>query len=413
MPAEGAGRLREDTVKLEGRRHAMVVHASYPVGETRVQREAAVLVADRMAVDVICLRAGGERRSEQVDGVNVRRLPIASNWRRWVGFQLLEYIAYAIAAGWALTIRHLRSRYHSVQVHNLPDFLVFSAFLPKLTGARVPLDLHDLMPECLATPLDVPMRHPLVRLEALEEQLSCAFADADITVKEGWRQRLAERGVSLDRIRVVMNVPNPDLFPPCAVDPGEQAFTVVYHGTLTHCYGVDLLVEAAAELRERVPSLRVWLLGDDEHRPELEASITRRSMGDVVRISDGMLDVGRLRPFLESADVGVVPNRSSIFTDDLLPTKLLEYVALGVPVVAAQTPMIESYFDDDMVEYFTPGDPSDLADRLGALASFPQRRRLPSEAAYRFMETHSWGDISARYADLVGGRVASPSRSRG
>lgn len=398
---------------LVGKRHAMVVHAYYPVGETRVQREAAALVEQGMSVDVICLRDAGEPSSQTVDGVDIRRLPIGRNRRRGVALQLIEYLTFLMAAGFWLSIRHLRRRYHSVQVHNLPDFLAFAAVVPKLTGARVLLDLHDLMPEFLAARLNVSMRHPLVRLVSLQERLSCGFADQVITVTDGWRQRLIERGVRADKISVVMNVADPHLFRRRSVDPSDDTFTVLYHGTFTHRYGVDLLVEAADLLRSRVPTLQIWLLGDGDYRHELEDSIARLGLEEVVTLSDGMLDISRLRTHLEQADVGVVPNRSSVFTDDLLPTKLMEYVAVGIPVVAARTPMIESYFDDQMVEYFTPGDAAELADRLESLAVAPHRRSSLVAAAARFVEDHSWEDISTRYASVVAGPDANPARRAG
>lgn len=405
--------MRSTATSSERRRHAMVVHAYYPVGETRVQREAAALVEQGMSVDVFCLRDAGEPFSQTVDGVNIRRLPIGRNRSRGVALQLIEYLTFLMAAGFWLSIQHLRRRYHSVQVHNLPDFLAFAAVVPKLTGARVLLDLHDLMPEFLAARLNVSMRHPLVRLVSLQERLSCGFADQVITVTDGWRQRLIERGVRADKISVVMNVADPQLFSRRSVDPSDGTFTVLYHGTFTHRYGVDLLVEAAELLRSRVPTLQIWLLGDGDYRNELEDSIARLGLEEVVTLSDGMLDVSRLRAHLEQADVGVVPNRSSVFTDDLLPTKLMEYVAVGIPVVAARTPMIESYFDDQMVEYFTPGDAAELADRLESLAVAPHRRRSLVAAAARFMEDHSWEDISTRYASVVAGPDANPARRAG
>jgi glycosyltransferase involved in cell wall biosynthesis len=398
--AAGPSRSRSRSTK---RRHAMVVHAYYPVGETRVQREAAALIEDGVDVDIICLRRPGERRREEVDGVNVYRLPVGRNRSLGVAYQLLEYLAFAVLAAVRLTRLHLRRRYRSVQVHNLPDFLVFSALVPKLTGSHILLDLHDLMPEFLADRLGGSMGHPLVRLVALQERISCAFADSVITVTEGWRQRLIERGVEPEKISVVMNVADPDLFTPRDEEAPQDSFTIVYHGTLTHRYGVDLLVEAVARLRSRVPTARLLLLGDGDYRMQLESAVACLGLADVVEFSDEMLEVAELLPYLRRASVGVVPNRSSVFTDDLLPTKLLEYVALGIPVVVARTPMIRSYFDDDMVEFFTPGDADDLADRLAVLAESPERCQELARAARTFVESHPWESIAKSYVALVAG----------
>jgi glycosyltransferase involved in cell wall biosynthesis len=398
--ATGRSRSRSRSTKS---RHAMVVHAYYPVGETRVQREAAALLEEGVAVDVICLRRPGEPRREEVDGVTVYRLPVGRNRSLGVAYQLLEYLAFAALAGARLTLLHLRRRYRSVQVHNLPDFLVFSALVPKLTGSHILLDLHDLMPEFLADRLGRSMAHPLVRMVALQERISCSFADSVITVTEGWRQRLIDRGVAPEKISVVMNVADPDLFVPRDDEAPADSFTIIYHGTFTRRYGVDLLVEAVAKLRSRVPSVKLLLLGDGDYRMQLESSVACLGLTDVVEFSDEMLEVSDLLPYLQQAAVGVVPNRSSVFTDDLLPTKLLEYVAMGIPVVAARTPMIRSYFDDDMVEFFTPGDADDLADRLAALAGSPERRREMAKAAGTFVDSHPWESIARSYVALVAG----------
>ena len=120
----------------------MVVHAQYPVGETRVQREALALVDRGIDVDVLCLRGHGEPASERVDGVTVRRLPVGRHRGRGLAWQLVEYLAFFVLASAVLSALHLRRRYRTVQVHNLPDFLVFCALVPKLTGAGVLLDLH-------------------------------------------------------------------------------------------------------------------------------------------------------------------------------------------------------------------------------------------------------------------------------
>jgi hypothetical protein len=125
----------------------MVVHSRYPIGETRVQREAQALVAAGWDVSVLCLRGPDEPSTETVDGVFVRRLPVDRNRGRGLGAQLVEYLTFFLLAFAALTTLHWRRRFDVVHVHNLPDFLVFAALPAKVSGASVVLDLHDLMPE--------------------------------------------------------------------------------------------------------------------------------------------------------------------------------------------------------------------------------------------------------------------------
>jgi glycosyltransferase involved in cell wall biosynthesis len=185
-------------------RQCMVVHAYYPLGETRVEREAHALIARGYEVDVICLRKEGEPAVDFQDRINIHRLPVKRHKRSGLAVQLFEYLVFFILAFVKLTALHLQRRYLIVQVHNLPDFLVFAALVPKVTGARVILDLHDLMPEFCAARFNSDVNSWLVRLVRWQEQLSCRFADHVITVTERWRERLVKRGLPAEKVTVVM-----------------------------------------------------------------------------------------------------------------------------------------------------------------------------------------------------------------
>ena len=135
-------------------RHCMVVFASYPLGETRVQREADALVKHGYKVDVICVRIPGNLAVDCHKGVTIYR----ENYRYLVrliktvglGEKFLKYVNFFFTAAIKLTWLHFQNRYDTIQVHNLPDFLVFCAVIPKLLGTPIILDLHDLMPEFYA-----------------------------------------------------------------------------------------------------------------------------------------------------------------------------------------------------------------------------------------------------------------------
>jgi len=123
------------------RRLCMVVHGPYPLGEPRVEREALAARAAGWQVEVLATRRAGEAAEEQVDGVLVRRLPIEH--RRGAGFAaaLREYVGFTCLA----TRELARGPWHEVvHVHAPPDFLIGAAFVPRLRGARVILDIHDL-----------------------------------------------------------------------------------------------------------------------------------------------------------------------------------------------------------------------------------------------------------------------------
>jgi glycosyltransferase involved in cell wall biosynthesis len=377
----------------------MIVDNSYP--DIRVEREARALVARGHHVDVICARLTDEPRREVIDGVHVHRVPVRRQRGKGLGRQLAEYVSFTFWAAAQLLRLQLRHRYDVVQAHNVPDFLVFAALPARLAGSRVILDLHDLMPEFYASRFGGEMRSLPVRVVRWQEQLAIAFADQVLTVTDLWRDSLIARGVPASKVHVVMNAPDADLFAPREpVLGGMPPLTVIYHGTLTHRYGIDLLVRAVDLARRRVP-LRLLLHGRGEMVPEIEALIQELDMGDVVTLSTELVPTAELARTIATADIGVVPNRNDVFTDGILPTKLMEYAALGIPAIVARSSATSAYFSEEMVRYVDPGDVAGMADAIVELANDPECRLRLATSAQAIARRHPWRDEATRYTDVV------------
>jgi glycosyltransferase involved in cell wall biosynthesis len=390
----------------------MVVHARYPIGEPRVEREARSLVSRGYSVDVICLRYEGESATAIEDNVRVYRLPVKRHRNSGVWVQFWEYLAFFALAFLKLSLLDRTRRYKTVQVHNLPDFLVFAALVPKLRGAKVVLDLHDLMPEFYAARFQRSLCSLPVRLIRLQEHWSCRFADHVITVTELWRRTLLDRGVPSRKVSVVMNVADSNIFnrnarraPPRT--SGE--FRMIYHGNLTHRYGVDLAVRAVARIRKQIPNIHLLIHGGGPLLAALRRQAADLGLDGAVTFSTTQVPTPELPSLIDTADIGIVPYRPDVFTDGILPTKLMEYVAMGLPVIAARTACIASYFDEDMVTFFPPGDDEALADCIRKLYDDPARRALMVEQSQAFLCLHNWDTESAAYVALVD-RLQTSSR---
>jgi glycosyltransferase involved in cell wall biosynthesis len=316
-----------------------------------------------------------------------------------------EYLLFLVLAFFKLSALHLRWRYPVVQVHNLPDLLVFAALVPKLWGARLILDLHDLMPEFYAARYDTDIASWPVRIVRWQEALSCRFADHVITVTELWRLTLIQRGVPADKVSVVMNVADDSVF---HRDDGAQMsetetgrFDLIYHGNFHQRYGLDLIIRAVDQVREQIPHIRLTLHGRGPYVESLRQLADELGLQEHVRFSTSMLPISELPSLIRQADVGVVPYRCDVFTDGILPTKLMEYAALGMPVIAARTSAIAHYFDNTMVEFFSPGDLDGLARCIRRLHVDQARRAQLAKGIVKFNERYSWVQLGQAYVELV------------
>jgi glycosyltransferase involved in cell wall biosynthesis len=202
----------------------MVVHGSYPQ-DVRVAREARALLDGGWEVDVLATTEGTQPRDEVVDGVRVRRVGIEH--RRGAGALgvAVEYLAFTLLAT-VHAARLARSRrYDVVHVHNPPDFLLVAALVPRLAGARVVLDVHDLAPDMFAMRFDGRRgaRAADGTLRAIE-RTALRVADGVVTVHEPYRRELLQRGADPETTIVVMNALDERLLPKDSPAPSPPAF---------------------------------------------------------------------------------------------------------------------------------------------------------------------------------------------
>ena len=161
-------------------RICVIRHGYFP-DDPRVRREVGALLDEGYEVDVLCLRGAGEPRVERWRSARIHRLP-GRHVRRGPLRYVWEYTSFFVLASLKVTSLHIRKRFDVVQVHTLPDALVFAALVPKLMGAKVILDMHELMPEFAATKFRVSSSSLLVRATARFEGWSARFADRALGV---------------------------------------------------------------------------------------------------------------------------------------------------------------------------------------------------------------------------------------
>ena len=406
-------------------RAAVVLYAYYAT-DSRPRREAEALAREGFDVDVISLgSAASDPARETINDVNV----VIAPWRHQRGDPFrysLQYICFFLSALFLLSKWSLTKRYKVVHVHNMPDFLVFSALLPRLRGAKVILDLHDPMPELFEALYGVAPGHFASRMLRRIEKWSIGFADLVLTPNAAFKELFVSRGCPEDKIEIVMNTPETEIFHerkaavPAAGVRGVRPFKLMYHGVLVERHGMDLAVEAVAKLRARISGLELHFYGEEtDYMKGIMLLVRERKLEDAV-FFHGYKSLAEIAEAIAPIDLGLIPNRLNSFTRINLPTRIFEYLAMNKAVIAPRTQGVQDYFKEDELVFFEPGDVEDLARKIEWVYRHPDETRSILARGRKVYEEHSWDLERGRFTGLVKrlltggertpGRAARPKR---
>ena len=379
-----------------------ICHLAYTFYEfdNRVTRYVRALADRGDEVDVIALRQPERPWRETVDGVRFYRIQRRSRNEKAPGSYLLKLLWFCVKSAVLLAALQLRRRYDVVHVHNIPDFLVFGALVPKLLGARVILDIHDIVPELYAGKFGGKSESPMFRALVAVEQLCCRFADHVIIANDIWHERLIGRGVPPAKCTAFVNYPDLNLFAPADARPEDGRFLILYPGTLNRHQGVDLAIQAFAAVRAEMPRAEFHIYGHGPALPELKQMVRDAGLEESVRFMDSV-GVAQIARIMASATVGVVPKRADGFGNEAFSTKIFEFMACGVPVIVSRTRIDQFYFTDQLVNFFEPGNAADLAAVLLRVYRTPDQQESRTRAARAFAQRNSWQVRSADYRAIV------------
>ncbi|HEX5221466.1 MAG TPA: glycosyltransferase family 4 protein [Verrucomicrobiae bacterium] len=383
---------------LRGKRVAVLVFSHYP-SDPRPRREAETMAQEGAEVDVISLEQNpGDLRRETCNGINVFRVPLR-HWRGGKLSYMFQYGSFILACFFTITFRHLRRRYDLVHVHNMPDVLVFSAIVPRLLGAKVILDLHDPMPELMMSIYGLREDSVGVRLMKVLERWSIRCAHLVLTPNIAFQKLFIARGCPPQKLRVIMNSPDEGIFPCRDLatvgtqngHPGRP-LTVMYHGAIVERHGLDIAVAAFKSVIADIPNAELHIFG--RRTPFLDQvleQVKKLGLDHAVKYH-GPKSLEQIVKAIDACDLGVIPNRGSVFTEINMPTRIFEYLARGKAVIAPRTSGIQDYFSGEEIAFFQPGDEPDLAEKIKTLLKDAARTRelvCRGQAVYR---AHRWSE---------------------
>ena len=378
----------------------------YPF-DVLVRRTAEAAASAGYASHVICIRQPGQKTEEICDGVHVYRIPMSRSFGRSLPFTILEWTIFMIRAGIKVARLHLKQRYDVIHVHNMPDFLVFAALIPKLMGAKVILEVQDVSPELMAAKAGARQRKLILPLAIWQERISVWFAHHVVTVGWPFERLLLKRGIKAAKITSILNSADPRLFPvERATEISTQAASkenpliLMYHGTLAKRNGLDTAIQAVAQALKVAPYIRLDIKGRGEAIPSLKLLVRELGISEHVRFSDPCPSE-ELVDFVLHGDIGIIPYRSDGFMDLVLPTKAYEFALMRRPMIASETPAIRSMFRPESLILCEPANIESFAAAIIDLYQHPAKRLLMVDEATKDYTPYRWEVMAARYQQLL------------
>lgn len=378
---------------LAGRKVLIIVENLPVPFDRRVWQEAQTLSDAGALVSVIC-PTGKEytKRYELLDGIHIYRHSLPVEAKGALGF-IFEYSA-ALFHEFRLAVRvHFNKGFDVIHGCNPPD-LIFLVALPfKLFGKKFVFDHHDINPELYESKFN--KRGLFWRLLKLAEWLTFKTADVVISTNESYREIAIGRGgrrpedvfvvrSGPDLARVNPRTPNPSWL--C----GRQ-FLVGYVGVMGAQEGIDLLLEAADHIVHKLgrQDTQFCLVGGGPSLEDLKAQAERMGLADYITFT-GRASDATLFEILSTADVCVNPDRVNPMNDKSTMNKILEYMALGKPIV--QFDVKEGRFSaGEASVYAKPNDPIDFAEKLLSVLENPDARAsMGAKGRARVEERFAW-----------------------
>ena len=398
-------------------RIGMLLDKPFPP-DPRVANEARSLVAAGHEITLFCLHPGGA--SEEIDwqGVRVVRYGIGRQfWKK----------ASALVLTLGLYNRWFRARLpgflrrygiEALHVHDLP---LVGEGLRASRAAGIPLvaDLHENYPAAVRlyawaqTPLGRLVVDPR-RWDAYEREV-VPRADRVIVVIDEARDRMPDLGVDPAKVAVIENTVAADEFESFPRDKdiiadGQAAFTVTYLGTFDRHRGLESVIDAAGLLADRIPNLRVLLVGAGATRGELEERARRQGLESRVTFA-GWQPFERFPSYVLGSSVCLIPHLKSAHTDTTIPHKLFHYMLLQRPVVTTDcAPLARIVRETGCGEVYPSGDAQALAGALDGLRSATRRDELGRRGREAVLTTYNWEKTAQKLVALYASLATEANR---
>ncbi|RMD93935.1 MAG: glycosyltransferase [Calditrichaeota bacterium] len=370
--------------------------------DARVLKEIRACIERNYTVDVMTLREKSTPKNNYVKDFNLIRVAQMQYKGNSFVIQSLSYLLFFLQLLVLVPYYFFKKKYCVIHVNNMPNFLVFVTFIPKLFGTKIILDIHDLVSLLFKEKFERLGKSIFLRVLRAEEKYSMRFADRLITVHELLRDEIAEKyAIDSDRLTVVANFADEEIFMPISDFKHGLPLKLVFHGTIANRFGLDDILVALASLPRAYRRLALTIIGKGEAEGKIHRLIKQLQLGEMVNFINRFIPLYELPRILREYHLGLVSYKWCEATMTMLPVKMLELCLMGIPVITIPNKAIRYYFHD--TEYFSydPRKMNTLTKLLIELQEKPESILNVRSAILEKGKKLRWGLEKKKYQHLI------------
>jgi len=372
----------------------LIENASVPF-DNRVWAEAITLNDQGFQVSMICPKGFKVDRESHIciEGIHIYRFQLPTNTGKYTAY-ILEY-SVAMLMTFLLSFKVLfRHGFDVIHTANPPDIFFMIGLFYQLFGKKFVFDQHDLSPEMFQVKFKGRMKL-LHRLLLCLEWYSYQTAHIVITTNISQKRFAIERGhCHPDKVFVVRNGPELDRIKIVTPEPElkkGRRYLLAYVGAMEVQDGIQNALYALHDLvhKRSRRDVSLVLMGDGSYAPTLYALAHELQIDDYVHFT-GWVEARDIVRYLTVANVGLTPDPENGLNEYCTMVKTLEYMAMGIPIVAFE--LAETRFSaQDAALYATPNFIEDFASKIEKLLDDEELRlRMGAIGRKRIEEAFNW-----------------------
>jgi len=199
---------------------------------------------------------------------------------------------------------------------------------------------------------------------------------------------------------VLLNYPDPSIFHKRDIKCNGQREFILYPGTLNWHQGLDIGLKAFARIKNRIPQIDFHIYGEGPALMDLIELASNLGIQDRVMFREPVT-THQIADIMANAKCGIVPKRADLFGNEAFSTKVLEFMALGVPIVLSSTAIDRYYFDPSLVLFFESGNEESLSEKLLLLLTDEELRKKLIANSFEFVKDYSWAKRQGSYFAII------------